>query len=250
MKPDTNIPCTWRKAVNFDGRAQGAAIELLVIHYTGMQSEQGALDWLCREESRVSCHYFVFSDGRVVQSVPESKRAWHAGVSSWRGMSDLNSRSIGIEIANPGHEFGYVGFAEKQMRSVVALCADIVWRNSIAPRDVVAHSDIAPLRKQDPGEKFPWGRLARHAIGRFVVPSKAVKGRSLMPGEQGDAIAGLQSDLARLGYGIDVSGEYDSLTQAVVTAFQRHYRPSKIDGVADPSTLRTLAKLLQQDIHC
>lgn len=251
MKPDCTVSCDWRSAVNFDDRAPGARIELLVIHYTGMQSEQGALDWLCCEESRVSCHYFVFSDGRVVQSVHEAKRAWHAGVSSWRGMGDLNSRSIGIEIANPGHEFGYVTFPAKQMRAVIALCADIVQRNAIAPRDVVAHSDIAPLRKQDPGEKFAWNQLARHGVGRMVAPSKVRTGLALQPGdrdgEHSQAVTQLQADLQKLGYGIEITGEYDALTKAVVTAFQRHYRPTLVDGIADPATRRTIAKLLYAD---
>lgn len=243
-RPDTLVPCIWRDAANSDERAPGARIELLVLHYTGMQSEGGALDWLCRAESRVSCHYFVFTDGRIVQSVPEARRAWHAGVSTWRGLTDINSRSVGIEIANPGHEFGYVAFPKRQIDAVIALARDIVARNRIEARDVVAHSDIAPSRKQDPGEKFPWRRLARHGIGRFLSPSRATRGITLRPGDRGDAVRALQRDLAAIGFGIDETGEYDALTRAVVAAFQRHWRQSNVDGNADPSTQKTIRKLL------
>jgi N-acetylmuramoyl-L-alanine amidase len=243
-RPDTLVPCSWRDAANSDARAKGARIELLVLHYTGMQSEDGALDWLCRAESRVSCHYFVFTDGRIVQSVPEARRAWHSGVSTWRGLTDLNSRSVGIEIANPGHEFGYVAFPRRQVDAVIALSRDIVARNRINARDVVAHSDIAPSRKQDPGEKFPWRRLAENGIGRFVRPSRATRGITLQPGDRGDAVRALQRDLAAIGFGIDETGEYDALTSAVVTAFQRHWRQSNVDGSADPSTRKTIARLI------
>lgn len=243
-RPDTLVSCNWRDAANSDARAEGARIELLVLHYTGMQSEDGALDWLCRAESRVSCHYFVFTDGRIVQSVPEARRAWHAGVSTWRGLTDINSRSIGIEIANPGHEFGYVAFPRRQVDAVVALSRDIISRNRINASDVVAHSDIAPTRKQDPGEKFPWRRLARHGIGRFVSPSRAARGITLQPGDLGDSVRSLQRDLAAIGFGIEETGEYDALTRAVVTAFQRHWRQSNVDGRADPSTRKTIRKLL------
>ncbi len=243
MTPDTLVPCQWREAVNFDERAH--PIELLVLHYTGMQSEEGALDWLCREESRVSCHYFVYTDGRVVQSVPEARRAWHAGVSRWRGMEDLNSRSIGIEIANPGHEFGYVPFPQKQIRAVIALARDIVERNRIAARDVVAHSDIAPLRKQDPGEFFPWRRLARAGVGMWVPPSRAENGPVLKPGDLGEDVLALQRELSRYGYGVEPTSEYDRQTEAAIIAFQRHFRPARVDGLADQSTRKTLERLLK-----
>jgi N-acetylmuramoyl-L-alanine amidase len=243
LKPDTKVACQWREAANFDERAY--PVEVLVLHYTGMQSEEGALDWLCRTESKVSCHYFVFTDGRVFQSVPEGKRAWHAGVSSWRGMSDLNSRSIGIEIANPGHEFGYVRFPQRQITSVIQLARDIVIRNRIAARDVVAHSDIAPMRKQDPGELFPWGRLAKAGVGLWIAPSRSRSGATLRQGDTGTAVAELRRQLSEYGYSIDITGDYDSHTAATVTAFQRHFRQAEISGEADPSTRRTLARLLK-----
>lgn len=248
-KPDTGVACQWRDAVNFDERAEAAQIELLVLHYTGMQSGQGALDWLCSEKSRVSCHYFVFDDGHVVQCVREAKRAWHAGVSSWRGLDDINSRSVGIEIANPGHQFGYKHFPRKQMQAVSGLSRDIVRRNGIALRNVVAHSDIAPMRKQDPGELFSWKQLALNGAAIWVPASRAKSGRAgselaLRGGDRGEAVLALQQQLARYGYGVQPNSVYDDMTKACVIAFQRHFRQAKIDGIADPSTRRTLARLL------
>lgn len=242
--PDCTVPCEWREAANHNERAAGTGIELLVLHYTGMQSEEGALDWLCCEESRVSCHYFVFSDGRIVQSVPESRRAWHAGVSSWRGLDDLNSRSIGIEIANPGHEFGYVPFPEAQIEAVIALARDIVVRNAIKPRDVVAHSDIAPARKQDPGELFPWKRLAQHGVGIWAEANAFPGGASLGPGDDGPAVSALRQALAAVGYGVSPDGAFDDALTQVVIAFQRRFRQQRVDGLADVSTIETLQALL------
>ena len=244
MDPDRRLACEWRAAANHNERAAGTPVDMLVLHYTGMESEQGALDWLCREESRVSCHYFVFTDGRIVQSVSETRRAWHAGVSSWRGFSDLNSRSIGIEIANPGHAYCYPDFPAVQMEAVTALCADICARLAIAPRLVLAHSDVAPARKIDPGEKFDWALLARHGIGHWVVPAPARGGRFFQQGDSGQPVEALQAMLALYGYGVEVSGIYDTTTQQAVSAFQRHFRQEKVDGIADVSTIETLHRLL------
>lgn len=239
---DSGLVRELRAAVNFNDRA--FRVELLVLHYTGMQGEEAALDWLCRAESRVSCHYFVFSDGRIVQSVPESERAWHAGASRWRGMEDLNSRSIGIEIANPGHEFGYVAFADAQTEAVIALAGDIVRRNRIAARNVVAHSDIAPARKQDPGELFPWKRLFDAGVGLWVEPAEIEAGPVLRPGDIGADVSRLRGDLAAFGYPLAGGEEYDLETSQAVAAFQRHFRPALVDGLADTSTVATLARLL------
>lgn len=157
---NSELAIDWRASPNCDERG-GATIDLLVLHYTGMASAKAALDWLCSAQSRVSSHYFVDESGAIVQSVEESRRAWHAGVSSWRGSTNLNARSIGVEIANPGHEFGYRDFPRQQVDAVIRLCRSILLRHAIAPRNVVAHSDIAPTRKQDPGERFPWRELFR-----------------------------------------------------------------------------------------
>ncbi len=217
---------------------------MLVLHYTGMPSAEGALRWLCDARSKVSCHWFVFEDGRIVRVVDEDRRAWHAGVSSWRGAENLNDRSIGIEIANPGHEHGYRPFPEAQVAAVVDLCADIVARHGIPARNVLAHSDVAPLRKEDPGELFPWDRLAEAGVGHLVAPSPVRGGRFFQAGDRGPPVEALQSMLALYGYGAPVSGTYCDTTTAVVRAFQRHFRPARVDGVADVSTIETLHRLL------
>jgi N-acetylmuramoyl-L-alanine amidase len=176
--------------------------------------------------------------------VPENRRAWHAGRSSWEGITDINSNSIGIEIANPGHDWGYRDFSPLQMTALGVLCSDIVRRHAIAPHHVLAHSDVAPLRKADPGEKFGWAELAEAGVGLFVPPAPVTGGRFLSPGETGQPIEALQAMFALYGYGIPVTGVYDGLTQAVVKAFQRHFRPSLVDGICDSSTIETLRNLI------
>lgn len=235
-----------KSSPNFDERPDGMSADLLLLHYTGMQSGSAALDWLCVQESNVSAHYLVEEDGRVFQMVDEDARAWHAGVASWMGESNINGCSIGIEIVNPGHEFGYPEFEAAQMDAVEALCADIVMRRSIAPNRVLAHSDVAPGRKADPGEKFPWARLAAQGVGLWVEPVPIVKdagAHDLQLGDRGDLVAELQFQLADFGYGMEVLGRYDVKTQAVVQAFQRHYRPALVNGIADASTVATLKQL-------
>jgi N-acetylmuramoyl-L-alanine amidase len=221
--------------------------DILLIHYTGMTSIAAAIGRLCDPASKVSSHYVVDEDGKVLQLVPEARRAWHAGQSSWEGESDINSRSIGIEIANPGHSFGYPDFPQAQIAAVIALCHDIVARHRIRAGRVLAHSDVAPQRKLDPGEKFPWARLHRSGVGAWIAPSAPSpisSGAGLGPGDCGPAIADLQAALRDYGYGIAATGVYDELTQAVVTAFQRHFRTNCIDGRADRSTIETLQALL------
>ena len=180
----------------------------------------------------------------MIQLVPETRRAWHAGKSAWAGEVDINSCSIGIEIANPGHEFGYPDFPPKQIKAVIALCQDIIRRHHIRADRVLAHSDIAPGRKQDPGEKFPWRQLHKAGIGHWVMPSRGGKGAALKTGEGGPDVLALQEELAAYGYGISASGEFGPATASVVTAFQRHFRPARVDGIADASTRITLQKLL------
>jgi N-acetylmuramoyl-L-alanine amidase len=209
-----------------------------------MPSAEGALDWLCDPRSQVSAHYFVFEDGRVVQLVPELRRAWHAGVSWWDAETDINSRSIGIEISNPGHDYGYPDFPAVQMEAVAALCRDIVSRRRIPPERVLAHSDIAPARKRDPGEKFDWSWLAARGVGLWIAPARLLGDEGLREGNEGEAVTELQQHLAAYGYGLDVTGRFDRLTAQVVTAFQRHFRPACVDGTADASTRETLLRLL------
>jgi N-acetylmuramoyl-L-alanine amidase len=218
--------------------------DILLLHYTGMACTSAAVERLCDPAAKVSSHYVVEEDGNILQLVPEARRAWHAGRSSWEGASDINSRSIGIEIANPGHSFGYPDFPELQIAAVTALCRDIVTRYPIRAERVLAHSDVAPQRKLDPGEKFPWGRLHRAGVGAWVAPSPPRCGAVLARGDRGLDVFELQAALRDYGYGIEATGVYDELTEAVVVAFQRHFRPNGVDGRADASTGETLRTLL------
>ena len=216
----------------------------IILHYTGMADGASALAWLCEPRSAVSCHYLVEEDGTVVQLVPEARRAWHAGRSRWKRESDINSASLGLEIVNGGHPAGLPPFPDKQVGAVIALCRELVTRYSILPERVLAHSDVAPERKQDPGELFPWAELHASGIGHWVR-ERTADGPSLAPGDRGPGVDSLQAGLARYGYGIEPTGLFDRTTGAVVAAFQRHFRPSRVDGIADPGTLATLDDLLQ-----
>ena len=233
----------WRPSPNFGARKDDAVADMVILHYTGMDSAQAAEDWLCTEASEVSSHYLVDEDGGVVQMVREVERAWHAGKGSWRGNADINSCSVGIEIANPGHVFGYPDFPAVQIEAVIGLCRGIVARWAIPPARVLAHSDVAPGRKIDPGEKFPWRRLHDAGIGHWVAPAAIRGGRFLSRGDAGEPVEALQAMLAMYGYGLAISGAYDEATETVVAAFQRHFRPALVDGVADRSTIETLHAL-------
>ena len=228
---------------NHGERAGGVSPDIILLHYTGMPTAEGALDWLCREESQVSCHYLVYEDGRVDQLVPESRRAWHAGKSLWQGETDVNSRSIGIEIANQGHP-ALPPFPQKQVAAVVELCRDCGERWSIAPERVLGHSDVALIRKVDPGENFPWNILFEGGVGHWVPPAPIGGGRFFQKGDQGQPVEAIQSMLGLYGYGIEVTGVFCEKTEGAVAAFQRHFRPAQVDGIADISTLDTLHRLL------
>jgi N-acetylmuramoyl-L-alanine amidase len=243
--PDSCVVADVMPSPNQGERRDGRRPDMIVLHYTGMEDAEAALELLKARGSEVSAHYFVFEDGRIVQMVQESRRAWHAGKSLWAGETDINSRSIGIEIVNPGHDHGYPDFPKRQIAAVTALCRSIQTRNTILPSRVLAHSDVAPSRKQDPGEKFPWRTLYESGVGHWVKPAPIMNfGQSPKPGDRGDGVAAIQKSLAEYGYGVDVNGEYDSMTLEVVTAFQRHFRPERVDGVADQSTRSTLQELL------
>lgn len=233
-----------RPAVNFDARAEGVPLDILLIHYTGMASAEKAVEWLTVAESRVSCHYFICEDGQILQLLPERLRAWHAGLSEWHGASDINSRSIGIEIANSGHPGGYPDFTDAQVAAVIELCRDCGTRRAIPPERVLAHSDVAPHRKQDPGEKFPWQKLYEAGVGHWVQASWPGGGRYLQRGDAGAPVEALQSMLSLYGYGIEITGIFCERTEAVITAFQRHFRQMRVDGVADASTIDTLHRLI------
>ncbi|MBB4305478.1 N-acetylmuramoyl-L-alanine amidase [Rhodobium orientis] len=229
---------------NFNERRGVAAPDLLILHYTGMETAEAAVERLMATGSDVSCHYVVFEDGRIAQMVAESERAWHAGVASWGGASDINSRSIGIEIVNCGHDHGYPDFPGIQIESVTALCKDICVRHALKPQHVLAHSDVAPGRKRDPGEKFPWALLAAKGIGHWVSPEEAGVAAGPVPGDSGPEVAALKAALADYGYGISRDDVFDATAFDVVVAFQRHFRPERVDGIADRSTVTTLQRLL------
>jgi N-acetylmuramoyl-L-alanine amidase len=245
--PDSFIVAEVVPSPNHDERKHGRAPDMILLHYTGMPSGEAALQRLCAADSKVSSHYVVFENGRIVQCVPEERRAWHAGVSSWAGETDINSCSIGIEIVNPGHEFGYRNFPLRQVAAVISLCKSIVTRRGPIPPDrILAHSDVAPSRKQDPGEKFPWALLSESGIGHWVRPAPLdLQGKTLKPGDSGDMVAQLQHALHAYGYAVEETGSYDEATREVVAAFQRHFRPARVDGIADASTLLTLRALIE-----
>jgi N-acetylmuramoyl-L-alanine amidase len=242
--PDSSIASDVIPSANYGERYNERAADMIVLHYTGMPDVEGAIAKLCTAGTDVSAHYVVLEDGRIVQCVPEAKRAWHAGVSYWAGEDDINSCSIGIEIANRGHDWGYPEFPLRQIAAVIALCRGIMLRRKIASHRVLAHSDVAPSRKKDPGEKFPWHSLANSGVGHWVQPAPIMRGEALKIGAINEDVRDLQQALAKYGYGVPVSGKFDEATMEVVTAFQRHFRPARVDGIADRSTLATLESLL------
>lgn len=243
--PDTPLVGEVRPSPNIGERRDGRRPDIILLHYTGMADAEAAIAQLCNPDSGVSCHYVVHEDGRIVQLVPEAARAWHAGAGSWKGDADINSASIGIEIVNRGHDFDYPDFPDAQILAVIALCRDIAARRDVPPERVLAHSDTAPRRKIDPGEKFPWDRLHEAGVGHWVAPAPLGDGRCLTFGESGEPVAALQALLALYGYGVLVSGVFDEDTRFAVQAFQRHFRPALVDGVADASTVTTLRDLLR-----
>ncbi len=191
----TRLPHRVRLAANREPRRGGGEINLVILHYTGMTSADAAVDWLCREESGVSCHYLVDEAGGIVQMVDERERAWHAGVSWWKGESDINSRSIGSRSRIPAIP-GYDPFPKPQVDAVIALCRDIMDRHGILPAGVLAHSDVAPGRKIDPGERFPWRALARHGIGAYVAPTPIRAGDPALPAAAQTAVASMWASSA------------------------------------------------------
>ena len=227
---------------NHDAR-HGHPVDMLVLHYTDMTTAEAAIARLVDPQAKVSAHYVVDEHGEIFSLVEESERAWHAGESSWRDHSGVNARSIGIEIANPGHSNGYVLFPELQMQSVITLCHQILARHAIPARNVVGHSDVAFLRKMDPGELFDWPRLARAGIGLFPFAAKPMMGSDLAPGDHGKQVIRLQTALANWGYGLKLDGDYGPKTEQCVIAFQRHYRPATIDGKWDDECAGLLAAL-------
>jgi len=235
---------------NFDERKH--AVDMLVLHYTGMETGEAALDRMRDPAAKVSAHYMIWEDGRIDQLVAEDRRAWHAGVSSWQGDEDLNSRSIGIEIVNGGHDFplsdgSLPPYPAAQIDALIGLCTAIISRHDIPQTRIVGHSDIAPLRKQDPGEHFPWERLALAGIGIWLdiedMQDPDMDGTGLAPGDESAPVRRMQEHLQRIGYGLPSTGTYDELTEAAVRAFQRRWLPDRVNGAADLRTLRKIGAI-------
>ena len=241
--PDSSVVSDVVPSANFGDRRNNRSADMIVLHYTGMADAESALTRLCKAGTEVSAHYVVLEDGRIVQCVPEALRAWHAGTSSWGGETDINSCSIGVEIVNGGHDWGYPDFPQRQIAAVIALCRGIMLRRSIARPRVLGHSDVAPHRKKDPGEKFPWRLLASSGVGHWVRPVPIRRGEILGLGASGPAVLALQEKLVFYGYGAPRNGQYDEATMETVSAFQRHFRPERVDGSADVSTIETLEAL-------
>ena len=242
--PDTPLVHALHPSPNIEPR-RGMAPSILLLHYTGLPTVERAIDVLSRPDCKVSCHYVIDLDGRITQMVAEDMRAWHAGVSVWEGETDINSDSIGIEIQNTGHDAGYPEFPAKQMQAVITLSHDIVRRHAMRPERVLAHSDVAPGRKIDPGEKFDWRLMARRGLGLWVEPVPVDEADEGLAREAAHPrVAAFQSRLADYGYGVPQSGVIDERTEIVIAAFQRHFRPARVDGRLDASSEATLDRLL------
>jgi N-acetylmuramoyl-L-alanine amidase len=218
---------------NHDERTE--PVDMLILHYTGMETAQAAVDRLRDPEAQVSAHYVVDEDGTVLRLVPEDRRAWHAGISHWRGNTALNGRSIGIEIVNPGHDWGYRDFPVLQLAAVCDLCLSILARHNIPQRNIVGHSDVAPDRKQDPGERFDWRALAENGVGLWPADSPDLG----TTGAIRDAVTlrPVRAALAEIGYKVAPEGPLDPALSSVLRAFQRHWRPEAVTGQADDGTL-------------
>ena len=227
---------------NFDARVRPP--DMIVLHYTGMPTGEAALAKMCDPAAKVSAHYMVEEDGRIFSLVPEERRAWHAGKSFWKGQTDINAVSVGIEVVNPGHEFGYRPFPEVQIEALADLIADVRSRWTIPDARILGHADVAPDRKEDPGELFPWKHLSELGHGLWVEVG-AAPGAALAEGEEGLGVLALQAGLTRLGYDCPPSGKFDALTATVVRAFQRHWLQTRFDGVADGETRSRLVSLLR-----
>jgi len=223
---------------NHDERPAGGPVDLLILHYTGMKTAKAAIDRLCDRGAQVSSHYVVDEDGLILRLVPEDRRAWHAGVSYWRGHTALNGRSIGIEIVNPGHEWGYREFPVLQMAAVCDLCLGILSRHAIPARNIVAHSDVAPDRKEDPGEKFGWEDLAKNGVGLWPI---GLADRGIAnPLRDPARLRSVRGLLAHVGYRVAPEGGLDPSLASVLRAFQRHWRPEAVTGQADDGTVARL----------
>jgi N-acetylmuramoyl-L-alanine amidase len=243
--PDSPLAARFLESPNRDERFGRIRPNCLILHYTGMPTGEAAFKALTDPASKVSAHYLIWEDGAIDQLVAESDRAWHAGKSVWKGEADLNSASIGVEIINPGHDGGLPPFPDEQVAATIALARDLCARWTIPPERVLAHSDVAPARKRDPGEGFPWKRLWRGGVGHWTEPAPISGGALFSHEEEGPSVRALQAMLALYGYGVEITGANDRQTRQAVSAFQRHFRPERVDGDADASTVATLKALIE-----
>jgi N-acetylmuramoyl-L-alanine amidase len=233
------MPSISRPSPNHGPRPEGVPIDILLVHYTGMPTGAEALERLCDEQAQVSAHYLIEEDGTVFSLVPEDRRAWHAGAGYWRGERDINSRSVGVELVNPGHEWGYQPFPDAQMAAFAALAHGIMDRHGISPHRVLAHSDVAPSRKEDPGELFDWRWLAAQGVGFWPAPGPEDAG-------PGYAVAEAQALLARFGYEVEQTGLLNPQTRVAATAFQRHFIPNRVGYGLDATFMRVLRAAVRQ----
>ncbi|MDC9701560.1 MAG: N-acetylmuramoyl-L-alanine amidase [Alphaproteobacteria bacterium] len=246
---DSKLVDTVLPSPNFDIRGEGIVPDMIVFHYTGMESADDAIRRLRCSVAKVSSHYIIDMDGRIIQLVRESDRAWHAGLSFWAGDRNVNFLSIGIEIVNIGHRSGYPAFPIEQMESLKALCLDIIGRYQISCSRIVGHSDISPARKIDPGEKFDWEWLACRGIGIWVNSTPIRDELRMCLGSRGPLVEEVQEQLALIGYEVRVTGYFDCQTGLVISAFQRHFRPALINGWADCGTRALLAALAPEFVR-
>lgn len=235
---------------NWNERPGGTCIDTVVIHYTGMQSGEAALRRLCDPKAEVSAHYLIEEDGRLFQLVDEEKRAWHAGVSSWRGQDNINHNSIGIELVNPGHEFGYRPFPEPQIERLISLLSHLKSCYNITVNGFVGHSDIAPGRKLDPGPLFPWKKLAENGFGLWPRCDGKNSSKVMMHGQENvpksDYVIKLNKQLGIVGYHLGDIQSFNATHQSVVRAFQAHWRPETVSGLVDIGTAMVLEDIAGQ----
>nr|HIL74870.1 N-acetylmuramoyl-L-alanine amidase [Rhodospirillales bacterium] len=215
---------------NYNDRPPGTEIDILVFHYTGMPKPAQALERMCDPDVKVSAHYLIDKDGQLFQLISEEKRAWHAGISSWRNNYNINDRSIGIELANPGHEFGYQKFPTRQIDTLIEIAKDIIKRHPVPARNIIGHSDIAPARKKDPGEFFDWHKLALKGIGYWPESLKT---------ENINQINASNFKLALQKYGYDTTD-----LPATILAFQRHFLPTRCNSQPDQEMFKMLEILI------
>ncbi len=244
--PETPLANRVVHSPNHGARRGCVRPDMILLHYTGMADARAVERWLANPEARVSAHYLVDDAGAVTQMVSESHRAWHAGAGEWAGERDINSVSIGIEIHNWGHDApdGLPAYPRAQMEAVAALCRDTAARWSVPRERVLAHSDVAPERKRDPGEHFDWQWLAQQGVGLWVPPVPVGDDDGWEIGASSPEIAEFKAKLARVGYGVTPGPALDARCEAVITAFQRRHRPARVNGRADFSTRATLDRLV------